>query len=205
MEAPSASPSSIAFPETARSPLSPLSPSKTKANHPYAIKTTSTAVLSRSNSLSGPAVTPVFYQASANAKPLGRSQSRGHRHSISLATFASSTPPKPLPLPPKRSDSFSSPKNDSIFSPTESLIAELPVCLTDAMLLLRRPYRRTCGLRYARNISRIIPKLGHLDNCQYILLPRFDSKAAALYPYQSPTISLDLFSGKSWAVEHFSG
>lgn len=103
----SPSPSSVSFPGT---------------NGPYAIKTTSTAVLSRSNSISGRAQTPVLYSSSPNTKPLGRSQSRGHRHSRSLSN---ATSPLPLPVPPKRRESHGSLSLPP--TPNEGSIAQLPV------------------------------------------------------------------------------
>ena len=108
------SPSSVSFPGT---------------NGPYAIQTTSTAVLSRSNSrsnsISGRAQTPVLYSSSPNAKPLGRSQSRGHRHSRSLSN---ATSPLPLPVPPKRRESHGSAQSLSLPpTPNEGSITQLPV------------------------------------------------------------------------------
>ncbi|KIM33557.1 hypothetical protein M408DRAFT_326254 [Serendipita vermifera MAFF 305830] len=105
----SPSPSSVSFPGN---------------GGPYAIKTTSTAVLSRSNSLSGRSPTPVLYTSSPNAKPLGRSQSRGHRHTRSLSN---ATSPLPLPVPPKRRDSQGSTDSLSLPpTPNEGAISQLP-------------------------------------------------------------------------------
>ncbi|PVF95301.1 hypothetical protein CPB86DRAFT_764237 [Serendipita vermifera] len=95
--------------------------------HPYAIKTTSTAVLSRSNSLSGRSpIPPTLYSSSPNAKPLGRSQSRGHHHRHTRSLSNASAPPQPLPLPPRRRDSQGAEQLEVPPTPNEGAIAQLP-------------------------------------------------------------------------------
>ncbi|KAG8780545.1 hypothetical protein FRC16_003109, partial [Serendipita sp. 398] len=133
----SPSPSTVSFPEIVRSPSKENNYSQhSKSNnngHPYAIKTTSTAVLSRSNSLQGQKQAPVVYipsSGSTNAVPLGRSQSRGHRHTRSLSnTSLNGAPPQPLPLPPKRRGSQGSAAGEEYTpppTPKEGAIAQLP-------------------------------------------------------------------------------
>ncbi|KAG8832880.1 hypothetical protein FRC17_000450 [Serendipita sp. 399] len=129
----SPTPSTVSFPGIVRSPSKENYSQHNNSGHPYAIKTTSTAVLSRSNSLQGQkraSLTYVATPASTNAVPLGRSQSRGHRHTRSLSNAsANGTPPQPLPLPPKRRNSQGGPVGDDYApppTPKEGAIAQLP-------------------------------------------------------------------------------
>ena len=70
--------------------------------HPYAIKTTSTGILTRSNS-TGSSGKPSYYYASvspsAPSPALGKPQGRGHRHTKSLSNASIPS----LPLPPSSS------------------------------------------------------------------------------------------------------
>jgi hypothetical protein len=75
------------------------SPPKQTANtHPYAIKTTSTSILSRSNSTSSPSNAHFYIPPSPSPSPTRPDPPRtgaGHRYSKSL----SDQTPTPLPLP----------------------------------------------------------------------------------------------------------
>ena len=98
------SPSTVGFPASKGSPnlASPSRSSAPRNEHPYAFKSTSSAVLTRSNSIGNNSrhthhsYTPVTPQSPG----LSRSQSTGHRHTKSLSNAA---PPTPLPMPPSPS------------------------------------------------------------------------------------------------------
>ena len=81
---------------------SPSRSSATKHEHPYAFKSTSSAVLTRSNSIGNNSRhTHHLYAPPTPQTPgLSRSQSTGHRHTRSLSNVA---PPTPLPMPPSPS------------------------------------------------------------------------------------------------------
>ena len=78
----------------------PTSPTKQESevnrhNHPYPIRTTSSSLLTRSNSV-GSAYKPPLASVNPASPALGRSQGRGHKHSKS----SNSVPPLPLPTVP---------------------------------------------------------------------------------------------------------
>jgi hypothetical protein len=81
---------------------SPSRSSATKHEHPYAFKSTSSAILTRSNSIGNNSWhTHHLYAPPTPQTPgLSRSQSTGHRHTRSLNNVA---PPTPLPMPPSPS------------------------------------------------------------------------------------------------------
>jgi hypothetical protein len=84
-------------------PFPNSSPSREQANsHPYAVKTTSTGLLSRSNSNNrSPHSSHMYTPATPPSQStIGYRQARGHRHSKSMPSV---TPPPPLPMPPSPS------------------------------------------------------------------------------------------------------
>ena len=98
------SPSTPGFPTpngsaTLASVSSPLRSSAPRNEHPYAFKSTSSAILTRSNSIGNNSRhSHHSYTPAAPPTPgLSRSQSIGHRHTRSLSNVA---PPTPLPMPP---------------------------------------------------------------------------------------------------------
>lgn len=101
------SPSADGFPTSNGSatlpPVSSASRSSAPRNeHPYAFKSTSSAILTRSNSIGNNSRHTHHSYTPATPQTLGlsRSQSIGHRHSRSLNNVA---PPAPLPMPPSPS------------------------------------------------------------------------------------------------------
>ena len=89
-------------------------PSSNRHDHPYSIRTTSSSLLTRSNSIGSTHKPHGLYPASIAPKSppaLGRSQGRGHKHTKSQ----SSVPPS-LPVPP--SDEWSTvPLNEASAAP----------------------------------------------------------------------------------------
>jgi len=81
---------------------SPSRSSATRHEHPYAFKSTSSAILTRSNSIGNNSRhTHHSYAPPTPQTPgLSRSQSISHRHTRSLNNAA---PPAPLPMPPEPS------------------------------------------------------------------------------------------------------
>ena len=82
--------------------MSPSRPSATRHEHPYAFKSTSSAILTRSNSIGNNSRhTHHSYAPPTPQTPgLSRSQTTIHRHTRSLSNVA---PPSPLPMPPSPS------------------------------------------------------------------------------------------------------
>lgn len=82
----------------------PRSSSPTKSNaHPYSIKTTSTALLSRSNSTSNNHNTSHHHyvpQTPPSSSPKQRKHSGQHRHRYS-SSLSMDNIPRPLPVPPQ--------------------------------------------------------------------------------------------------------
>jgi hypothetical protein len=101
------SPSATGFPMSNGSAnLAPMSsPSRSSAprnEHPYAFKSTSSGILTRSNSIGNNSrhTHHSYTPATPHTPGLSRSQSIGHRHTRSLNNVA---PPTPLPMPPSPS------------------------------------------------------------------------------------------------------
>jgi len=101
------SPSTPGFPTsngsaTLASVSSPSRSSAPRNEHPYAFKSTSSAILTRSNSIGNNSRhSHHSYTPTPPSTPgLSRSQSIGHRHTRSLNIV---TPPAPLPMPPSPS------------------------------------------------------------------------------------------------------
>ncbi|KAF9448486.1 hypothetical protein P691DRAFT_669333, partial [Macrolepiota fuliginosa MF-IS2] len=90
---PASSSSSLAFPRSS----SPVKESLRSNPHPYAIKTTSTGILTRSNSTHSSSSTPHHFVPSSPTKPkANHPRPSGHRYSRSLNAEL----PRPLPIPP---------------------------------------------------------------------------------------------------------
>jgi len=101
------SPSAMGFPTsngsaTLASVSSPSRSSAPRNEHPYAFKSTSSAILTRSNSIGNNSRhTHHSYTPTTPQSPgLSHSQSIGHRHTRSLSNVVS---PAPLPMPPSPS------------------------------------------------------------------------------------------------------
>ncbi len=82
--------------------MSPSRSAATRHEHPYAFKSTSSAILTRSNSIGNNSRhTHHSYAPPTPQTPgLSRSQTISHRHTRSLSNVA---PPAPLPMPPSPS------------------------------------------------------------------------------------------------------
>ncbi|KAG9048899.1 hypothetical protein FS837_011713 [Tulasnella sp. UAMH 9824] len=96
-------PSVVSTPEPARrlrldsTPTrTPTTPSTNRHDHPYLIRTTSSSLLTRSNSIGSVHRPPLHVSVTPNSPALGRSQGRGHKH-----TKSRTSAPDPLPLPPQ--------------------------------------------------------------------------------------------------------
>lgn len=74
----------------------PSTPSLNRHDHPYSIRTTSSSLLTRSNSIGSVHRPPIHVSVTTNSPALGRSQGRGHKH-----TKSQTSAPVPLPLPPQ--------------------------------------------------------------------------------------------------------
>jgi hypothetical protein len=102
------SPSAVGFPTTSNGSvnLASISPpsrlSAPRNEHPYAFKSTSSAILTRSNSIGNNSrhTHHSYTPATPQTPGLSRSQSIGHRHTSSLNNVAA---PTPLPMPPSPS------------------------------------------------------------------------------------------------------
>ncbi|KAG8906396.1 hypothetical protein FRB99_006991 [Tulasnella sp. 403] len=85
----------------------PLAAPSNRHDHPYLIRTTSSSLLTRSNSVGATHKPPVIAAKTPASPALGRSQGRGHKHTKSQT----SVPPLPLPpstpTSPTRSDNVS--------------------------------------------------------------------------------------------------
>ncbi|KIO25062.1 hypothetical protein M407DRAFT_94658 [Tulasnella calospora MUT 4182] len=96
-------PSGVSTPEPARRQRLDSTPTRSSStsaanrhDHPYLIRTTSSSLLTRSNSIGSVHKPPLHVSVAPNSPALGRSQGRGHKH-----TKSQSSAPVPLPLPPQ--------------------------------------------------------------------------------------------------------
>ncbi|KAG9014907.1 hypothetical protein FRB90_005147 [Tulasnella sp. 427] len=94
-------PTLVSTPEPARRQSLDSTPTRTSSSsslnrhdHPYLIRTTSSSLLTRSNSIGSAHKPPKLVSVTPNSPALGRSQGRGHKH-----TKSQSSVPIPLPLP----------------------------------------------------------------------------------------------------------
>ncbi|TDL25558.1 hypothetical protein BD410DRAFT_826222 [Rickenella mellea] len=78
-------------------------PSPSHNHHPYAIKTTSTALLTRSNTTSQNSQNPHYYIPSSPS-PSSKHRFSKSETSIDIANAAFSSGPRPLPVPPNLTD-----------------------------------------------------------------------------------------------------
>ena len=83
---------SIGFPAVVQEPIKPNP-------HPYAIRTTSTGVLSRSNSSGRNVAASRHHYVPLSPRPNKR-DSQGHRAVKSVSSLVNLKPPQPLPVPP---------------------------------------------------------------------------------------------------------
>jgi hypothetical protein len=178
----------------------PSSGSPTKENnHPYAIKTTSTGILTRSNSSSMTSNTSHSYSplTSPSAPRYTRSkpadEHRPHRHTKSLSSNPLHIPP-PLPFPPSRSSSRSSSRGSSISDDEDRFWG-----LSDSYEGADAPYTRVLRRETLPSLSTPIvspsPKATDgLDLIKFLGLPENPR-------YWTPT-NLSLYLGSVLSVEH---
>lgn len=172
----------------------PVSPTKPNP-HPYAIKTTSTALLSRSNS--SPQHPPnhgrnyyVPTSPSPSASPSPTRTAHGHRYSRSLT----SDQPRPLPAPPdvptrqKRADTLPTPPTDVedpllTSNPKEWSSLQLASYLSAS---LRMSDQSALPLPVARDIASFVRAKG-ITGKNFL---RFDEKDLEGYVFVSPQLCI---------------